>query len=190
MQFFDVLRTANHNLFRNKVRTFLTILAIFVGSFTIILNVAINAGVNAFIDEQTDVLGGDDFIMLLSKSNVYIEYNIRIIAFFTALLWGIHPVNVESVAWLSASKVLIYTFFYLLSLLCYLKYVQNRRNTYFLLTLFFFICSFLGKEHAVTLPVCLLLIDYFVGRDFHNRELWVEKISFFSLSLSLIGKFY
>lgn len=51
------------------------------------------------------------FIMLLSKSNVYIEYNIRIIAFFTALLWGIHPVNVESVAWLSASKVLIYTFF-------------------------------------------------------------------------------
>ena len=123
------------------------------------------------------------FIMLLSKSNVYIEYNIRIIAFFTALLWGIHPVNVESVAWLSASKVLIYTFFYLLSLLCYLKYVQNRRNTYFLLTLFFFICSFLGKEHAVTLPVCLLLIDYFVGRDFHNRELWVEKISFFSLSL-------
>ena len=62
MQFFDVLRTANHNLFRNKVRTFLTILAIFVGSFTIILNVAINAGVNAFIDEQTDVLGGDDFI--------------------------------------------------------------------------------------------------------------------------------
>ena len=67
MQFFDVLRTANHNLFRNKVRTFLTILAIFVGSFTIILNVAINAGVNAFIDEQTDVLGGDDFIMLLSN---------------------------------------------------------------------------------------------------------------------------
>ena len=52
------------------------------------------------------------FIMLLSKSNVYIEYNIRIIAFFTALLWGIHPVNVESVAWLSASKVLIYTFFF------------------------------------------------------------------------------
>lgn len=62
------------------------------------------------------------FIMLLSKSNVYIEYNIRIIAFFTALLWGIHPVNVESVAWLSASKVLIYTFFFavftLLSKIC------------------------------------------------------------------------
>lgn len=123
------------------------------------------------------------FIVLLSKSKTYVKYNTRTIAFFTALLWGIHPVNVESVAWLSASKVLIYTFFYLLSLLCYLKYIQNRQNSYFLLTLFFFICSFLGKEQAVTLPVCLLLIDYFVDRDFHDKELWLEKISFFSLSV-------
>lgn len=67
MQFFDILRTANHNLFRNKVRTFLTILAIFVGSFTIILNVGINSGVNAFIDEQTKALGGDNFIMLMAN---------------------------------------------------------------------------------------------------------------------------
>jgi len=65
MKFFDILRTANHNLFRNKVRTILTIVAIFVGSFTIILNVAINAGVNSFIDEQTASLGGDNFIMLM-----------------------------------------------------------------------------------------------------------------------------
>ncbi len=67
MSIFETLRTANHNLFRNKVRTFLTILAIFVGSFTIILNVAINSGVNAFIDEQTTALGGDNFIMLMSS---------------------------------------------------------------------------------------------------------------------------
>ena len=69
MSVFETIRTANHNLFRNKVRTFLTILAIFVGSFTIILNVGINAGVNAFIDEQTAALGGDNFIMLMSKGS-------------------------------------------------------------------------------------------------------------------------
>lgn len=69
MKFFDLLRITNHNLFRNKVRTFLTILAIFVGSFTIILNVGINAGVNAFIDDQTTALGGDNFIMLMSKDS-------------------------------------------------------------------------------------------------------------------------
>lgn len=63
-----MIRTANHNLFRNKVRTFLTILAIFVGSFTIILNVAINTGVNSFIDDQTASLGGEDYIMIMSGS--------------------------------------------------------------------------------------------------------------------------
>ena len=70
MGLFEIIKTANHNLFRNKVRTFLTILAIFVGSFTIILNVAINTGVNSFIDEQTDSLGGDDYIMITSSGTV------------------------------------------------------------------------------------------------------------------------
>lgn len=69
MSIFETIRTANHNLFRNKVRTLLTIIAIFVGSFTIILNVAINTGVNAFIDEQTTALGGENFIMIMSKDS-------------------------------------------------------------------------------------------------------------------------
>lgn len=69
MKLGDIIRTANHNLLRNKVRTFLTILAIFVGSFTIILNVAINSGVNAFIDEQTTSLGGEDYIMVTSSGS-------------------------------------------------------------------------------------------------------------------------
>lgn len=69
MRVFEALRTANHNLFRNKVRTGLTILAVFVGSFTIILNVAINTGVNAFIDDQTASLGGEDYIMIMSDGS-------------------------------------------------------------------------------------------------------------------------
>ncbi len=86
MSFFELIRTANHNLFRNKARTFLTILAIFIGSFTIILNAAINTGVNSFIDEQTASLGGEDYIMImpggsvgmmnsLMNSNDPVEYN-------------------------------------------------------------------------------------------------------------------
>ncbi|MBR1801752.1 ABC transporter permease [Candidatus Saccharibacteria bacterium] len=61
----DLITTANKNLLRNKVRTFLTILAIFVGSFTIILNSAINAGVNDFIDKQVSSIGGDGFIEVM-----------------------------------------------------------------------------------------------------------------------------
>ncbi len=67
---FDIIRTANHNLFRNKIRTFLTILAIFIGSFTIILNVAINTGVNDFIDDQTAGLGGEDYLIIAPESTM------------------------------------------------------------------------------------------------------------------------
>ncbi len=66
----EIIHSANHNLFRNKARTFLTILAIFIGSFTIALNSAINAGVNGFIDEQTDSLGGEDYIAILPEGSV------------------------------------------------------------------------------------------------------------------------
>ncbi len=69
MSLFDTIRTANHNLFRNKVRTLLTILAIFVGSFTIILNVAINTGVNQFIDDQTAMIGGEDYIVIMDSGS-------------------------------------------------------------------------------------------------------------------------
>ena len=56
MKLSDIIKSANHNLLRNKVRSFLTILAIFVGSFTIILNAAINAGVNDFIDNFLSII--------------------------------------------------------------------------------------------------------------------------------------
>ncbi len=68
MKFSDLIITANHNLFRNKTRTFLTILAIFIGSFTIILSNAINTGVNDFIDKQVEGIGGDGYIEVMPKN--------------------------------------------------------------------------------------------------------------------------
>jgi len=62
MKFLDILKQANSNLWRNKLRSGLTILAIFIGSFTIILNAAINTGVNSFIDKQVDSAGGEGYI--------------------------------------------------------------------------------------------------------------------------------
>ena len=86
MKITDQIITANHNLFRNKTRTFLTILAVFIGSFTIILSNAVNSGVNDFIDKQVSSVGGDDFIMIfpaamsdqitaMTKSGGITEYN-------------------------------------------------------------------------------------------------------------------
>ena len=61
----DIIKQANSNLLRNKIRTFLTVIAIFVGSFTIILNTAISTGVNSFIDKQVESFGGDGLIRIM-----------------------------------------------------------------------------------------------------------------------------
>ena len=69
MKFFDIIKDANQNLLRNKLRTFLTILAIFIGSFSIISTSAIQAGVNDFIDSQVDSYGGDGYLAIVSKDS-------------------------------------------------------------------------------------------------------------------------
>lgn len=65
MKFSDIISTANHNLLRNKTRSFLTILAVFIGSFTIIMSNAINTGVNDFIDKQMESVGGDGYLEMM-----------------------------------------------------------------------------------------------------------------------------
>jgi len=108
---------------------------------------------------------------------------IRQISFLTAFLFAILPVNIESVAWVSASKVPIYALLYLASLLWYSKYAATRKSPYYYLTLIAFILSFAAKEQAISLPVCLFLIDYAYRRSFRDRKVWLEKLPFFILAL-------
>ena len=70
MKTLDIIASANSNLFRNKTRTFLTILAVFIGSFTIILNSAINTGVNDYIDKQLEAAGGDGYLEIMTNEAI------------------------------------------------------------------------------------------------------------------------
>lgn len=70
MKISDLILTANRNLFRNKARTILTILAIFIGSFAINTTTAIQTGVNSFIDSQMDSFGGEGFIQAYGRAEV------------------------------------------------------------------------------------------------------------------------
>jgi hypothetical protein len=106
------------------------------------------------------------------------EY-ILFITSITTILFAVHPINVEAVAWISALKILLYAFFYLLGLLCYLHFVRSQKITYYLLTMLCFLCSFLGKEQAVTFPLALLIIDWFTNRNLKSSVIWSEKMSFF-----------
>ncbi|NQX52262.1 hypothetical protein HQN86_01415 [Pedobacter panaciterrae] len=105
------------------------------------------------------------------------------IAFITALLFAISPFNQEPVAWVAASKVTIYAFFYIISVIFYCNYIRSSRPFYYYLTLLFFLISFGAKEQAVSLPFCLILIDYLNNRDLKNKMIWYEKLPFFILSL-------
>ena len=69
MRILDILHDANGNLLRNKLRSFLTILAIFIGSFSIISTSAIQAGVNDFIDQQVNSYGGEGYLAIASKDS-------------------------------------------------------------------------------------------------------------------------
>ncbi len=66
MKALDIIKEANQSLLRNKLRSFLTILAIFIGSFVIILSTGINAGVNDFIDSEMNSTGGEGYLEIMN----------------------------------------------------------------------------------------------------------------------------
>jgi protein O-mannosyl-transferase len=105
------------------------------------------------------------------------------IAFAVTLLFGIHPMRVESVVWITERKDLLYSFFFLLALLFYHSWYKTKRLIFYVLALLAFVFSLLSKIQAVTLPLILLLIDYFYERKFQLRQIY-DKIPFFLLSLA------
>jgi tetratricopeptide (TPR) repeat protein len=106
------------------------------------------------------------------------------VALFTAVVFAAHPMHVESVAWISERKDVLYAFFYLLALLRYWRYLENGRRSDYGLTFGFFALSLLSKPAAVVLPLTLLLLDYWKGRAF-ERKVWLEKAPFFLMSLAM-----
>ena len=106
-----------------------------------------------------------------------------LVSFITAILFGVHPLRVESVAWVSERKDVFYSFFLLLSLICYCYYLQiQRRGKAYWLSVVFFIFSLLSKAMAITLPILLLLADYFRGRKY-DRKMIADKIPFLILAI-------
>lgn len=106
-----------------------------------------------------------------------------LVAGFTALFFAVHPMHVESVAWVSERKDVLYVFFGLLSLLAYLRYVRSKRLLYFGVALVMLVLSCLSKAMAVVLPILFFLIDYWEGRSLRKIGVWLEKSPFLAVSL-------
>ena len=90
---------------------------------------------------------------------------------FVAALFALHPLHVESVAWVAERKDVLSAFFSFLTLFCYTEYVRmNFKPTYFHLSLFFFTLGLMSKSMLVTLPVVMLLLDVWPLDRYRNEK--------------------
>lgn len=111
-----------------------------------------------------------------------------LVAMVVAALFAAHPLRVEAVAWASARKDVLSSFFWLLTLLAYFGYVRRKQEgrahvRFYVLCLIGFTLGLMSKGMLVSLPIVLLLLDYWpLRRGERIRGLIVEKIPFFLLS--------
>lgn len=106
-------------------------------------------------------------------------------AVITGVLFSIHPMRVESVAWISERKDVLYSFFFLLSILMYAKYADTNKKPYYFYSLFFFTFSLLSKPMAVMLPVIVVMLDFYPYNMTEKRQfkrVMIEKVPYFLLS--------
>ncbi len=104
------------------------------------------------------------------------------VALITAAFFAIHPMHVESVAWVSGTKDVLYTFFFLLSLIMYFSYRSSDDLKKLIYSGIFFILSCMSKSAAVILPLVMLALDYYSSRKL-SLKMFLEKVPFFAISL-------
>ena len=104
---------------------------------------------------------------------------------FMAAIFAIHPLHVESVAWIAERKDVLSGLFFVLTLLAYVRYAQKQTVWRYLTMSLLFVCGLLSKPMLVTLPLILLLLDYWPLERFQKYaagKLIAEKIPLFVLS--------
>ncbi len=159
-----------------------------------------------FLSYQTDhAWGGFDPFMYHVTNLVLHTLNALLVTWFLFLLLGngwlcialgmlfaVHPLNTEAVAWASARKDVLSTFFFLASLLAYLRAIDRDHPRLFIASLLLFVLGLLSKVMIVTLPILLVLLDAARGRTF-TKEVWLQKVPFFFFAcifgfIGLFGK--
>jgi tetratricopeptide (TPR) repeat protein len=103
---------------------------------------------------------------------------------FVAVVFAIHPLRVESVAWIAERKDVLSGVFFTLTLLAYAYYVRSPRIGRYLVVVFVFACGLMSKPMLVTLPLVLLLLDYWPLNRIKG-QVWkrvLEKIPLVALS--------
>jgi len=101
---------------------------------------------------------------------------------FVAAVFALHPLHIESVAWIAERKDVLSAFFWMLALLAYVRYVERPVRSRYVLLLAAFIAGLMSKAMLVTLPLVALLLDVWPLRRPLTRKLLIEKLPMFGLS--------
>jgi len=106
---------------------------------------------------------------------------------FVAAMFALHPLHVESVAWVSERKDVLSAFFWILTMWGYIRYVERPGVNRYLLVVLFFILGLMAKPMLVSLPFVLLLLDYWPLKRFQfgqsgGGRLVLEKLPLLAFS--------
>lgn len=181
-----------HLSFKNLVQYFSTVQLYMYSPLTFISYAIDNKihGLNPFYFKLTNLilhLANVIFVFIFSFQIL----KKRWMAILTTLLFAFHPMNVDSVSWISARSNLLCTLFFLLSLILYFGYLQKKNYVYLILSIVSCVLSLLSKSAAVMLPFVLLLMDYFQKRKI-NYKVILEKTPYliFCIAIGLIAIFF
>ena len=90
---------------------------------------------------------------------------------FVAALFALHPLHVESVAWIAERKDVLSAFFWMLTLCLYVYYTERPVISRYLLVFLSFACALMSKPMVITLPVVMILLDYWPLNRLQFREI-------------------
>ncbi len=119
---------------------------------------------------------------LLASLLIYLIFREPFSASVVGLLFGLHPLQVESVVWISQRKTLMATLFVLASMVCYVRHAQRGRRGSYVGSVVLFLLALMSKPTALPLPMLLVIMDVWPLRRLSIRTL-IEKIPFFALAL-------
>lgn len=105
------------------------------------------------------------------------------VSFISAALFLLHPMHVESVAWVAERKDLLYAMFGLGALCSYLHYIKKNNSSFYLLCLILFVLAVLSKGMAIAMVALLPLLDFYSGRQLLHIRTLLEKIPFVAIGI-------